>query len=372
MRGRAPVLLIILSLMLLGVSKEKRLHVDLKGHAPSMAFDALGALHVAYVDERGVVYRAASSAESSVVSPPGAKPDAHGEVGPVLTLTGDRGLMIVYSDHNAHNLAAQRSNDGGRTWSAPVAVNDDGKPSSHSFFDSVGNRTGDVVVSWLDSRGGHQGVQSALIRDTISPNKPVDPITCECCRIALLTASDGAVWLAYRDEDDNNVRNIAYAISRDGGASFTRMGLIADDGWRINGCPDSGPRLTQTKDGTVYAAWFNGAAPAIEVARFRGKAFEAAQRIAAPDAVVTMVNHPEIGTLPDGRLIVLYEAVLQAGTPVIMARAGEATPVIVARNAITPRYARRGERAAIAYTQRIDGKHTAAIIDWRDAIGGVQ
>ena len=136
--------------------------------------------------------------------------------------------------------------------------------------------------------------------------------------------------------------------------------------------PDSGPRLTQTKDGTVYAAWFNGAAPAIEVARFRDNAFEAPQRIAAPDAEFTMVNHPEIGTLPDGRLLVLYEAVLQDGTRVIMARAGDGTATIVARDATTPRYTRRGEHAAIAYTQRIDGKHTAAIVDWRDAVGGAR
>ena len=236
MRGRAIVPLVILSFMLLGASPEKRLHVDLSGHAPSMAFDASGALHVAYVDERGVVYRA-SSGKSTVVSPAGAKPDAHGEVGPVITLTSDRGVVIVYSDHNTHNLTALRSNDGGRTWTAPVAVNDEEKSSSHSFFDSTGNRTGGVVVSWLDSRSGHQGVQAGLLRDTVSANKTVDSITCECCRIALMTAADGAVWLAYRDEDEKKVRNIAYAISRDGGASFTRMGLIADDGWQLNGCP---------------------------------------------------------------------------------------------------------------------------------------
>ena len=349
-------------------SSPKRISAELAGHAPSIAFDDRGKLHVAYIDDRGVIFHDLQSNRTVVVSPKDAHPDGRGEVGPLLTSN----LVIVYANRTgekwASTLVTQRSADGGRTWSPPRKVNDDNKPSSHSFADAVVNRDGNVVVSWLDSRSGHQGVRAAIVRrNDVTPNRSVDPVTCECCRIALLNAADGSVWIAYRDHAEGNIRNMVYAVSRDRGVTFSAPRTIADDRWSINGCPESGPRLTQTADGTVWAAWFNGGAPAIQLANFNGRAFTTPVRIASPGGGVTMVNHPEIGTLPDGRLLLLYEARIEDSTTIV-ARVADRAPIIVARNATGPRYARNGDRAAIAFTERRGGKEFVRVLDWRDAL----
>ena len=74
------------------------------GRAPSIAFDARGALHVVYVDDASgrVFHRVAGSTTATPVSLPDVKVDARGENGPVLLgeLVGEflvvgRKLLIV-------------------------------------------------------------------------------------------------------------------------------------------------------------------------------------------------------------------------------------------------------------------------------------
>ena len=335
-----------------------------KGHAVSIAYDRAGVLHIVYVDDANRVVHVSGN-RKTLVSPAGTRPDAHGEVTPLIVARDAGTLFVIYSEKVdakwATRLVAARSSDGGRTWSAPFAVNDDRASASHSFADAVAAKNG-VVVSWLDNRTGHQGVRSALVgASRVSTNTSVDSMTCECCRTALLRANDGAVWLAYRDHAAGDVRNMAYAISRDGGATFKTEGDIANDNWSLKGCPDSGPRLTQSSDGTVWAAWFNGAAPAIEIASNRSGKFNAPERIAAPDARYTMVIHPDIGTLADGRLIVVYEATRRDGVPVILARVGNASPAVIAEHASTPRFARSGARATIAYSEHMGNEESVVV-----------
>jgi hypothetical protein len=307
------------------------------GRDPSIAFDDRGTLHVAYADEQSrLVYHA--GARETIVTPD--KVESRGESSPVIVLPRAGEIVIVYP--SAKELRAQRSSDGGKTWAGVERVNDDFSPQrSHAFAD-VAAAAGRVVVSWLDSRSGEQGVVAAVVG---SPNVTVDAKTCQCCRTALLAHSSGAVWLAYRDLDDHHVRNMAYAVSRDGGRTFAPRGAIADDQWSVHGCPESGPRLAEGKDGRVWAAWTNGKGPAIEVAAAVGGG-----RFGAPAVIAHgSVNHPEVGTLPDGRIAVFYEAMNDVVARYADARGTEwsEAKVVIAGGRL-PRYARRGSHAALA------------------------
>jgi hypothetical protein len=354
------------------------------GKGPSLAFDGSGTLHLAYAaaDASGADRVLVRSFDRRLSAPVAVTPavavEAGGEVGPEIAALAGRELAVVYAvavpgGRWQSELRAQRSPDGGRTWRAPQRVHDDGKVASHSYADLVASRRGAAVVSWLDDRSGRQGVRAALLAaGGPARNQNVDDATCECCRTALLTARDGTVWLAYRDLAEDNVRNIAYATSRDDGATFTRRGDVADDRWSIAGCPDSGPRLAQADDGAVWAAWFNGERRAVEVAAARGGRFAAPQVVAAASGEVTLVNHPEIGTLPDGRLVVVYETA-RSGRALAL-RIGDASgkrwqpPVEIARDASRPRWARAGGRAVLAYSSHRGGRDEVVLVDARDLL----
>jgi hypothetical protein len=114
----------------------------------------------------------------------------------------------------------------------------------------------------------------------------------------------------------------------------------------------------------VWLAWFNGKTGAIEVAAApRGTRF-------AKRASVTTggVNHPDIGTLPDGRLVVFYE-VFRNDKRAIEARVSDAAHArwsaaqLVTDDGSTPRYVRRGAVALLSYTTNIDGKPHVRVID---------
>jgi len=157
--------------------------------------------------------------------------------------------------------------------------------------------------------------------------------------------SSGAVWLAYRDLDEQHVRNMAFAVSGDGARTFVPRGTIADDQWSVHGCPESGPRLAEGRDGRVWAAWTNGKGPQIEVA-----AAATGGRFGAPQVIARgAVNHPEIGTLPDGRIAVFYESMNDVVARFADPRGSKwSEPRVVIAGGRLPRYARHGEHTALA------------------------
>ena len=86
------------------------------------------------------------------------------------------------------------------------------------------------------------------------------------------------------------------------------------------------------------------------------------------------VRHPEIGTLPGGRVVVLYE-VRGKEENVIAARirdgrTGEwSDPKIIAEDAIYPRYSARGDRAVVAFTDRsTESEPRVHIKGWKEAL----
>jgi hypothetical protein len=319
---------------------------------------------VVYVDPatRRLMHQRLGDDRPAAISPAGDVVDLRGENAPLFTSRADGALLVVYPialpaapgashHHSIGELRAQLSRDGGRTWSAPRRIDGDRAPRGHNFADLAMGRNGEAVVSWLDSREGQQGVQTAVLRSdlSIANARTADAKTCQCCRTALFTASNGAVWLAYRDLAEGNIRNMAYAVSAAAGQPFVARGDVADDRWSVNGCPESGPRFAETADGTVWLAWFNGAAQAIELAAApRGGRFSRRATIATGG-----VNHPDLGTLPDGRLVVFYEA-FHGVKRSIEARVSDAShgrwggPVTVV-DGESPRYVRLGAEALLSY-----------------------
>ena len=141
----------------------------------------------------------------------------------------------------AYSIFLARSDDGGESWRVLGRLNDDATPTEHGFVSYVAE--GDAArVFWLDGRrmtdGGDMTLRTALVTRSVAAGELLDDRVCECCATdAAMT--DGGPVVVYRDRSADEIRDIG-SIRRleDGwGPSVP----VADDGWRIEGCPVNGP-----------------------------------------------------------------------------------------------------------------------------------
>jgi hypothetical protein len=170
------------------------------------------------------------------------------------------------------DIVARSSDDGGVTFGPEVLLNDDADVEGstyHGFIALDATPQGGLFAAWVDGRTTELapgeaepaiaeiwGASSADGGATWSANQCVATGVCPCCRISL-RASASLLALAYRGVR-SDVRDPRLALSRDGGKSFELDTLVSADGWKLAGCPSTGPALTLGRDGG-WVAWYTGA-----------------------------------------------------------------------------------------------------------------
>jgi hypothetical protein len=196
------------------------------------------------------------------------------------------------------------SSDMGRTFGAPVKINDDKVPAAHGMHSLGVADDGRIYVSWLDERNvaapapstkaeGHhmESNRDLFIADsgdggrTFSRNRKIAADACPCCKTALAIALDGTVYVSWRHVLPGNYRHIAVTSSTDAGATFSKPVIVSDDKWVLHGCPVSGPSLALADDGTLKVLWYAAGeanAPGLYFAESKDKAqtFSARQLLA--------------------------------------------------------------------------------------------
>ena len=111
---------------------------------------------------------------------------------------------------------------------------------------------------------------------------------------------------AWRHVYPGDLRDIAFAISRDGGRSFSAPSRVSEDGWAINGCPDDGPALVVDAGGVTHIVWptvIAGDEPvgALFYASTRdGQRFT--PRVRIPTLGSPKPMHPQVALAADGTL----------------------------------------------------------------------
>lgn len=352
------------------------------GSAPFARWDPAGGLDMVFVREAGGKRRAffarTASAASPAMGPVAVSPeaddvDARGETSPFLEILPGGAIVAVYAvalpGTWKGEIRAQRSLDAGATWSAPVRVNDDERPGPHTLVSTALDASGRLLVAWLDSRAGKQGLRLAASRDgaRFGRNATGDARTCECCGTAMTADDRGRFWIAYRDLEGKDLRNVAVVTGEPGHSAVSPPVTVSDDGWRLDGCPDSGPRLA-AGGGELWVAWYTGAGPGVFAASSTdgGRTFSRRIRVSPETGGGAAAGHPDIARLPDGRLVALYES-REGGAPAIFARTldrstrafGPAARLV--EDAVGARIVPGPERAALAYTSR-SGNATEAVV----------
>lgn len=261
-------------------------------------------------DGRPAVYAASSQRDDSTASTPvrvnpvDVSVNPHPQAPAQIAVSLEGAVYVAWSTREeipgrrfpASNLMLAGSRDGGRTFQSPVFVNDDarGAPAGHTFHDLAIGPDGTIYVSWLDSRepetvhladeagdsdyhhgdhdtadahDSHSGHSTTDVRvarstdggQTFSTGVVVAQNTCQCCRTAIFIDNVGTVYLAWRQIYEDNIRDIAFASSSDGARSFSEPTRVHTDGWKIEGCPHTGPSLAVGADGTIHVSWYTAA-----------------------------------------------------------------------------------------------------------------
>lgn len=222
--------------------------------------------------------RGASWSTPVAVSPPGEPLRRRREASPRMVCDGEGHVGIAWATSvsvpgwsaPASDLRFARSIDGGAHWEAPVTVNDDtaNGPGNHAFHDVAMRAGGNLSAAWLDSRPGADSLDfdradgaDASVHFARSgdfgahwgPNSAQWSHVCSSCRVSLVVDPAGFMYAAFRKRYPGDIRDIV--LARPGGPPVRAH----EDGWHLDYCPQAGPSLALSRDGTLRVAWYTGA-----------------------------------------------------------------------------------------------------------------
>lgn len=266
---------------------------------------------------------------------------AHGENRPKIAFGPSGQAVITYTQPLSRPYTGEirmlRSDDGGRSFSAPFTVHRDRQLITHRFESVAFDAQGVLHTVWVDkrdlealkarspghareapapqaspaagvagqarSRGPSVGYRGAAIyrnesRDggqTFGPDLKVADHSCECCRIALAPTPSGGLAALWRHVFEPNERDHAFATfgGGAGGREEATAGQVPAstpmratlDRWALDACPHHGPGLAPAAAGGYHAVWFGIRAgePAVRYGRLDAQGAPASEVQALPD-----------------------------------------------------------------------------------------
>jgi len=252
------------------------------------------------------------------VSEPNAKVNSHGENAPRLISvpTMTYALWEQRSEKGKSQVVVGRSLDYGHSFQKPVVVTGDDSPAFHGFSSLGVSPTGEVYVAWLDARDVASKTDTFSLYIARSADQGISFGTphriavsaCPCCRPSIAFTSSGQVLVAWRKVFGENIRDLAVSVSDDRGETFMPEVRVADDGWHLNGCPDSGPSLVVSGN-RIYVSWLTEgreqkARVQLSWSDDQGKTFRA-PLTASQD--VLDPNHPVLKVSEDGHVMLAFQ-----------------------------------------------------------------
>jgi hypothetical protein len=192
---------------------------------------------------------------------------------------------------------------------------------------------------------------------------------CYCCKTAIATAADGAVFTAWRHVYPGNIRDIAFTASHDGGRTFAPPIRVSEDKWVLEGCPDDGPAMAVDARNRIHIVWptliteQNAETIALFYATSAdGKRFTPRQRIPTEG----MPHHPQIAIGADGGLAIAWDEgangkrrAALVRTTVDAVAGGALARTVVGDAAVYPVIAASGGATIVAWTS---GASSASVI----------
>jgi hypothetical protein len=258
--------------------------------------------------------RASEWVDAGAVSPPDADVDSQGENAPRFAMDRNELLYALWRQETPKLQIYLAVYDWRlKHYTAPIRVRDADAKGYAGFADLAVGPDNTVYIVWLDERNKGASDSSSVYLATyrsgrVSRNVEVASSTCPCCRPTVAVAGDGTVYVAWR-QDEHDLRDVAVASSQDHGRSFSPLRYVARDGWRLHGCPESGPALL-VEGNRLYVAWYTQGADArsrvnLSSSDNRGQSFAAPIEISAG---TLDANHPQLFPLEPSGVGIVFQA----------------------------------------------------------------
>jgi hypothetical protein len=180
---------------------------------------------------------------------------SHSESSPRMVVRTRSEFYVVWQTRRAGGGSAlrfSRSMNWGETFDKAIDVAGSSPPQS--FYTMSVSPQGTIYVAWLSS----SAVYIAKSVDRGASFQPPVRVTaddsCPCCRPSISFTGGGNVHVAWRRVIEDNIRDIFISTSTDDGDTWKPGVRVAEDNWKLNGCPHSGA-ATAVLDNRLFVVW---------------------------------------------------------------------------------------------------------------------
>jgi hypothetical protein len=298
--------------------------LDIAAKRPIVAATVSGGLYLLAVEDNALTLRMSyDSGEhwmpATTLSTPGNTVNTSAENAPQLAVHGMYAFALWQQKNAEDQTQLVEASSTGMGTAPPLTTVVTDKPATDKSYSGFATLTiapdGEVYAAWLDGRDntssstGTFNVYLARSTDrgaTFHHNVKVATLACPCCRPSVAVAANGTVYVAYRHVYGDNERDIAVATSTDHGEHFGTPARVANDRWKLFGCPESGP-VTAVHGNKLIVAWYTAAGkqPGIRVAASSDGGQTFSKEISVSKDIEN-ANHPYLSMADDGAIALVF------------------------------------------------------------------
>jgi hypothetical protein len=180
--------------------------------------------------------------------------------GPRVAFAGNM-ILVSAIPSQPGDLLLWRSTDGGRTWSKPSVVNDRPTSAREGLHAMAADADGHAAMAWLDDRTPPSGKKlygsfsndggATWSKNVVLYESPSGSI-CECCHPSLVSLGHGEFAVMWRNSLDGS-RDF-YALRIRDGKPVTSAEKQGQGTWKLQACPMDGGGIG-IRNGQLVSAW---------------------------------------------------------------------------------------------------------------------
>lgn len=313
------------------VSFDERLIDSLPGDCPYITQNHAGQPVISWVrkysDSTGVLCYAVSADGGRnfgepVTVPVSANINPHSENLPKVVFKPSGEVIAMWGEKNPTPenkytglIRYAQSFDEGKTWTAARLLVNDPAGYDQRYADLAVLQNGEAAIVWLDNRKTVTTEGSALYfaetsgTDGFGDERLISEPTCQCCRTSLYSDRHGNIHALYRSILPGNIRDMMHLVSTDEGETFSSPQRIYPDNWELEGCPHTGPGMTETASG-VHFTWYTGAK---DRGAFYANSADNGATVTGHRKITSNGTHPQLSALSDSTVVIVWDESIRHG-----------------------------------------------------------